>query len=63
MRNYKVTLSHIVGYYNDEDNTPRLKLTEVIIHAESEEEAIRRATIEDKTDWSVYESYAEELED
>ena len=63
MKKYNVTLAHILGYYDDEDNTPKLKLTEVIIDAEDEEKAIKKAMDEDKTHWSIYECYDDEIEE
>lgn len=66
MKNFTVTLSHIVGYYpadKDGNSEPKLKLTDVIVSAETEYKAIKKATNEDKTHWSIYESYACETED
>ena len=63
MKNYTVTLVHIVGYRGHLGDDPILKYTESIVYAESEKDAIRKATNDDKTHWSVYESYADEAED
>jgi hypothetical protein len=60
MKKYIVTLSHIVGYYPEDENgdcEPKLKLTEIEVIANDKKEAIKKANELDITKWSVYECY------
>jgi len=63
MKKYNVTISLIVGYYDDEDNTPKLKLQQFEVMANSETEAIKEAQKLDTSLLSVWETYANEIED
>ncbi len=62
-KNYDVTLNLIMSYIDNDLNTPNLKQVSYFVYAESQGEAIRIAKNidEDSTYFSVYESWAEEI--
>lgn len=61
MKTYLVTLALIIGYYDEDYNEPKLYYAEHLVQAHSEDDAKRAARQMDKTSYSVYESYAEEI--
>lgn len=61
MKKYLVTLVLIVGYYDNEYNEPRLRFSEITVEAATELNAIKQAKDLDRTGFSVWESYCEEI--
>ena len=58
-KKWLVTIVLIVGYYNHDNDKPRLRYDKYEVEAETEKEAIDKAKELDKTLFSVWESYAE----
>jgi hypothetical protein len=66
MKKYNVTLHLIRDYYKDENgdrdyDQPILEMKEFTVEAENENEALNKAYALDKTKYSVWESYADEI--
>ena len=57
MKNFTVTLVHVIGYNSGNVETPNTKSTDYEVTANTEAEAIQKAKAMDTTLLSVYESY------
>jgi hypothetical protein len=62
MKNYLVTIVLIIGYYDKENTEPKLKSVEYKVNSDKPGNTIYIAkNTLDKSSYSVWESYAEEI--
>ena len=61
MKKYKVTIQLIIGYYDSEYQSPKLRDAEYIVDAENKFQAEKKAKEMDNTSFSVWEIITEEL--
>lgn len=62
MKKFEATIVLVVGHQRDEENTPILKYQKFEVEADNEEDAINKAKLLETSLYSVWESYADEID-